>query len=258
MQAASRLHVGLHIEHARTLALVQAMLAQAGHHYVLDSPGVHSLATYLGIVLDQVRRAPSSLYDLLIVGGVEADALTDTAVLLALEHLLAVKPLPILVITNASRGQLRTWQTFPQVALLAESSLSIHLFFQTLGHLTGTISGIPHPLFEHLSPGAAERYAAVMERYEQLVEEERSRIAVRHQWLEQRRAWLEQKQAWLEAREQAPDPQHEWLAEQRAWLEQQKSEVEDQQRNVKDLRRWLRRYQRRIDEEHLGPQRSAQ
>jgi hypothetical protein len=82
MQAPSRLRVGLHIEHARTLALVQTMLAQAGHDYVLDSPGVHSLATYLGIVLDQVRQAPSSPYDLLIVGGVEADALTDPAVLL--------------------------------------------------------------------------------------------------------------------------------------------------------------------------------
>jgi hypothetical protein len=251
MQAPSRLRVGLHIEHARTLALVQAMLAQAGHRYLLDSPGVHSLAAYLGIVLDQMRQAASSPYDVLIVGGVEADALTDTPVLLALEHLFAVKPIPILVITDASRGQLRTWQTFPRVALLPESDLSIHFFFQALGRLTGTVSGIPNPLFEHLSPDAVERSAAMMERYEQLVEEERSRIAVRHQWLEQR-------QAWLEAREQAPDPQQEWLAEQGAWLEQQRSEVEDQQRNVTDLRSWLRRYQQRIDEEHPGPQRSAQ
>ena len=265
MQAPIRLRVGLHIEHSRTLTLVQAMLAQAGHRYLLDSPGVHSLATYLRVVLDQVRQAPSSPYDLLILGGVEADALTDPAVLLALEHLFAVKPIPILVITDASRGQLRIWQTFPRVALLPESHLSIHLFFQALARLTGAVSGIANPIFEHLSPGAAERYAAVMERYEQLIEEERSRIAVRHtwldqrqEWLEQRRAWLEQQQAWLEAKEQTPDPQHEWLVEQRAWLEQQRSEIEDQQRKVKDLRVWLNRYQRRIDEEQAGPQRLAQ
>jgi len=258
MQAPIRLRVGVHIEHARTLTLVQAMLAQAGHHYLLDSPGVHSLAAYLAVVLEQVRQAPSSPYDVLIVGGVEADALTDPAVLLALEHLFAVKPLPIMVITDASRGQLRTWQTFPHVALLPESSLSIHLFFQALGRLTGTVSGIPNPLFEHPNPGEPELY-------EQLVEEERSRIAVRHAWLDQRqawvdqrKAWLDQRQAWLEAREQEPDPQREWLAEQRAWLEQRRSEVQDQQRKVQDLRRWLRHCQQRIDEEHPGPQRSAQ
>ena len=265
MQAPSRLRVGIHIEQARTLTIVQALLTQAGHHYVLDSPGAHSLAAYLGIVLDQVRQAASPPYNLLIVGGVESDALTDPAVLLAIEHLFALRPIPILVIADASRGQLRTWQAFPRVALLPESHLSIHLFFQALARLTGNVSGIANPIFEHLSPGAAECSAAVMERYEQLIEEERSRIAVRHtwldqrqEWLEQRRAWLEQKQAWLEAKEQAPDPQYEWLAEQRAWLEQQRSEIEDQQRKVKDLRVWLNRYQRRIDEEHPGPQRSAQ
>lgn len=265
MYARNSLRVGVHLERRNIQALVQTLLAQAGHQCLLDPPDEHSLAAYLQLVLDQLRQRPSSAYDVLIVGGADVEALTDPAVLLALEHLQAYQPVPIMLLTDARSEQLRTWPTLTNVAVLPEE-LSLHHFFLALGRLSGTFAGILNPIFEHLlSPVAAEHYAAAMERYERLVAAERSRIAVRHtwldqrqEWLEQRRAWLDQRQEWLEAKEQVADPQYEWLQEQRAWLEQQQSEIEDQQWKVSALRRWLTRYQQKIDGEQPPSKSSAQ
>ncbi|HLH62704.1 MAG TPA: hypothetical protein VKV20_13550 [Ktedonobacteraceae bacterium] len=249
MQELISLRAGVHIEEYTTLTFVRSMLSQAGHLCLPGSSGLDSLAVYLQIVLDQLQQAPSSPYDLLILGGVHVEALTEIPVLLTLERLFALKPLPIMLITNASSEQLRTWQTFPEVVILPEGHLTMQNFFQALGHLTGTFSGIPNPTYGYLNPD-------VPGLDDQLVEGERSRIKVRHawleqrqEWLEQRKTWLEQRQAWLEAREKEQDAQHEWFLEQRAWLEQQRREVEDQEKRVHDLRMWLNLYQQKIDEE---------
>ncbi|HZU68725.1 MAG TPA: hypothetical protein VFA09_15715 [Ktedonobacteraceae bacterium] len=248
MQELISLRAGVHIEEYTMLTFVRSMLSQAGHLSLLTSPGLDSLAVYLQTVLDQLQQAPSSPYDLLILGGVPVEALTEIPVLLTLEHLFALKPLPIMLITNANSEQLRTWQTFPNLVILPESHLTMQSFFQALGRLTGTFSGIPNPTYGYLNP-------RVSGLNDQLIEGERSRIKVRHvwldqrqEWLEQRKTWLDQRQAWLEAREKEQDPQHEWFLEQQVWLEQQRQEVEDQEKRVHDLRTWLNFCLQRLNE----------
>jgi hypothetical protein len=272
LQAPVRLRIGVHIEQGTTLTLVQAMLADTGHDALVDRPGEHSLAAYLGIILDQTRNTTSVPYDLLILGGAETDSLTSVALLKTLVSLLALVDLPILIL-SAREGLVNdVCQNLPHVAVLSSSLLSMHLFFRTLGHLTGTTTSLPTPIFESARPDREARLAALQEqervfgeRQARLREEEHRRVEVRkkwldqrQEWLDQRNIWLDQRQEWFEAKSQEPDPQQEWLAEQQTWLISQRREVEQQQSKVSDLRRWLLRYQRRIDEEPPDLKREAQ
>lgn len=251
MEASIKLRVGVYVKQATTLDLIQTLLAEAEHHALLDTSS-QTLAAYLEAILDHVSRvSPSFSYDLLILGPGEPAALGEFQVLRVLSRLLALRSLPIILLTNAEPWQIRAWLQFPLVAVLSEHSLSIPLFFQTLGRLAHRPARLP----QHTDHN----------RYKRLREIERRRITARHRWLEQRQEWLEQRntwldqrQAWLEARENDDEPQYEWLSEQRAWLEQQRSDIEIQQKQVSDLRRWLRSYQNSIDEEQPPSRRSAQ
>jgi len=246
MEALISLRVGVYVKQATTLNLIQTMLAETEHHMLLDTSS-RTLGAYLETILEHVSRiSPSDPYDLLILAPGEPAALSEFGVLRALSRLLALRPLPIILLTNAEPWQVRAWQQFPLVAVLSEHPLSMPLFFQALGRLTRH----PSRFLQHTDQG----------RYKRLREIERKRIAARHrwleqrqQWLEQRNSWLEQRQAWLEARVKEDDPQYEWLSEQQAWLEQQRSDLEVQQKHVSDLRHWLRNYQNSIDEEHPPP-----
>lgn len=251
MEASISLRVGVYIKQATTLDLIQTMLAEMGHHMLLDTSS-QTLTAYLETILDHVSRvSPSFSYDLLILGPGEPAVLGEFRVQLVLSRLLTLRSLPIILLTNAESWQIRAWLQFPLVAVLSEHSLSMPLFFQTLDQLTHRPARLP----QHRGQS----------RYKRLREMERQRVAARHRWLEQRQEWLEQRntwldqrQEWLEAREKEGDPQYEWLSEQQAWLEQQRSDLATQQKQVSDLRRWLRSYQNRIDEEQPPSRRSTQ
>ncbi|HLG61143.1 MAG TPA: hypothetical protein VKY19_04365 [Ktedonosporobacter sp.] len=251
MEASINLRVGVYITQPTTLNLVRAMLAEAEHHILLDDDS-QTLTAYLETILDHLSPASSSsCYDLLILGPGESAALCEFQVLQTLSRLLALRTLPIILLTDAAPSQIGGWLQFPLVAVLPEHPLPMPLFFQTLGQLAHFSADLP----QHTNQRC----------HGQLLEMERKRIAARHRWLEQRQEWLEQRQiwldqrhAWLEARGKEHDPQHEWLSEQRIWLEQQRSDVEEQQKHLSDLRWWLRNYQNRIDEEQPPSKRSQQ
>ena len=267
VQAPIRLRIGVYIEQETTLTLVQSMLAEAEHDVFVNPSGSHSLAAYLGIVLNQVRKTRSAPYDVLILGGTGADLLTNIAVLNTLAPLLEIIDIPVLLLAAKEAPVREAWQDFPHVAVLHSSPLSMHQFFRTLGRLTGATTSIPVPRWafereqqfsgpEARRASLEERQKALRERQAWLREEERRRVQVRKQWLDQRQEWLDQRYLWLKSRQEWLDaqgkeanPQYEWLAEQQAWLVEEWCEVGKQQKRLSDQKRWLRIYERSMNEE---------
>src|SRR5258708_28842 len=136
MESQMSLRVGLHIEHPTTLTIVQAMLTLAGHQCLPDMSEKHSLSLYVKTIIEDLQATSLSRYDLLILGCANAAALTDPETAISLEHLIAFKQLPIIVLINTSDDIGHVQERFPTAVFLSHSPLWMQGFFEAIDRLT--------------------------------------------------------------------------------------------------------------------------